>query len=63
MLKAGLAADVTVFDAATIVDRATFSDPHHYSVGVRYVGGQRPGHCAKDTGCAPAGRAAGAVLR
>jgi dihydroorotase/N-acyl-D-amino-acid deacylase len=37
VLKAGLAADVTVFDAATIADRATFSDPHHYSDGVQYV--------------------------
>lgn len=30
-------ADVTVFDAATITDQATFSDRHHYSEGVRYV--------------------------
>jgi N-acyl-D-amino-acid deacylase len=37
LLKAGLAADVTIFDPATIADRATFTDPHHYSVGVRYV--------------------------
>jgi N-acyl-D-amino-acid deacylase len=37
LLKAGLAADVTVFDAATIADRSTFTDPHHYSVGVRHV--------------------------
>ena len=37
LLRAGLAADVTVFDPAAIADRATFTDPHHYSVGVRYV--------------------------
>ena len=37
LLREGLAADITVFDAATIVDRATFTDPHHYSEGVRYV--------------------------
>ena len=37
LLKAGLAADVTVFDAAAIADRSTFTDPHHYSVGVRHV--------------------------
>lgn len=37
VLKSGLAADITVFDAATIADKATFTDPHHYSEGVRYV--------------------------
>ncbi len=37
VLKAGMMADITVFDAATIADRATFTDPHHYSDGVRYV--------------------------
>ena len=37
VLKAGMMADVTVFDAATITDKATFNDPHHYSEGVRFV--------------------------
>ena len=37
LLREGFAADVTVFDAATIADRATFTDPHHYSEGIRYV--------------------------
>mgnify|MGYP001591329468 CR=1 FL=1 len=37
LLREGLAADVTVFDPATIADRSTFTDPHHYSEGVRYV--------------------------
>ena len=37
ILRAGMAADMTVFDPATIRDVATFEDPTHYSVGVRYV--------------------------
>ncbi|MGE0359620.1 MAG: amidohydrolase family protein [Vicinamibacterales bacterium] len=37
LLRVGLAADVTVFDAATIADRSTFTDPHHHSIGVRHV--------------------------
>ena len=37
ILRPGMAADVTVFDPATIHDVATFEDPNHYSVGVKYV--------------------------
>ena len=37
VLRPGMAADITVFDAATIRDVSTFDDPRHYAVGVRHV--------------------------
>jgi N-acyl-D-aspartate/D-glutamate deacylase len=37
LLRLGLAADVTVFDAANIIDHATFENPRQYSTGVEYV--------------------------
>ncbi len=36
-LEAGRFADVVVFDADTVADRATYDDPHQYAVGVRDV--------------------------
>lgn len=36
-LKAGLYADVVVFDPATVCDRATFEDPRRIAVGIRHV--------------------------
>ncbi len=37
ILREGLLADITVFDAARIEDRATYADPHRYSTGVIHV--------------------------
>jgi dihydroorotase/N-acyl-D-amino-acid deacylase len=37
VLKVGAIADVAVLDPKTIIDRATFSDPHQYAAGVRHV--------------------------
>src|SRR3954468_1670382 len=37
ILRPGMMADVTVFDAAAIRDVSTFDDPKHYATGVRHV--------------------------
>jgi len=36
-LKKGYYADIVVFDEEKIIDRATFENPHQYSVGVQHV--------------------------
>ncbi len=37
LLRAGMFADLTVFDPATVADSATFEDPHRASVGIVHV--------------------------
>ncbi len=37
LLKAGMAADITVFDPASVADKATFEQPHQPSLGFAYV--------------------------
>ena len=37
ILRPGLAADITVFDPATIRDASIFNDPNHYAIGIRHV--------------------------
>jgi N-acyl-D-aspartate/D-glutamate deacylase len=37
LLRAGYRADVTVFDPAAVLDRATYDDPSRYPVGIPYV--------------------------
>jgi N-acyl-D-amino-acid deacylase len=54
-LRPGYYADVVLFDAATITDRATFQDPHQLSTGIRdvWVNGTRVVRNGQHTGATP----------
>jgi N-acyl-D-amino-acid deacylase len=67
VLAVGKVADITVFDPARIIDKATFEAPHQYSVGVVHVlvsgkpvlesgqpTGARPGQILRGKGFNPA---------
>ncbi|MHA1462087.1 MAG: amidohydrolase family protein, partial [Candidatus Heimdallarchaeota archaeon] len=37
LLKENMWADIVVFDQETVIDKATFANPHQLSVGIEYV--------------------------
>lgn len=55
LLRAGMAADVVIFDPATVADNATFSSPHQLSSGIRevWVNGRRVLRDGAHTGAHP----------
>ncbi len=55
LLRPGMAADVVLFDPATIIDRATFDQPHQLSSGIRdvWVNGRRVLQGGEHTGATP----------
>jgi N-acyl-D-amino-acid deacylase len=61
LLKKGYRADITIFDPADFIDRATYADPHQYPSGARttvIVNGVVVVENARHTGATP-----GMVLR
>jgi formylmethanofuran dehydrogenase subunit A len=37
IIKEGVVADITIFDADQILDQSTFTDPHQYPLGIEFV--------------------------
>jgi N-acyl-D-aspartate/D-glutamate deacylase len=37
LLRAGMQADVVIFDPETVIDHSTFTEPHQLSTGIRDV--------------------------
>jgi N-acyl-D-amino-acid deacylase len=65
LLRAGMYADVVVFDPETVIDKATYTDPHHLSVGIRevFVNGTAVLRDGKLTGALPGRRVNGPGFR
>lgn len=55
LLRLGNFADVVIFDADKVIDRATYTDPFQYSIGIEHVivNGQLVLHAGKHTGALP----------
>jgi N-acyl-D-amino-acid deacylase len=55
LLRDGMYADVVIFDPETVIDRATPTNPHQLSVGIRdvFVNGQRVLQDGEHTGAMP----------
>lgn len=60
VLRAGMKADVVVFDPATVKDTATFKDPEQYAAGIEWVLGNGAAVVAEGK---PTGALPGRVLR
>jgi dihydroorotase/N-acyl-D-amino-acid deacylase len=65
LLRAGMAADVIIFDPTTIIDNATWEQPHQLSTGVRdvWVNGTRVLDNGTHTGAMPGNFVKGAGAR
>jgi N-acyl-D-aspartate/D-glutamate deacylase len=37
MIIEGMQADIVIFDPKTVIDKATFENPHQYPEGIKYV--------------------------
>ena len=37
LLRPGMLADITVFNSKTVIDKATYQDPHQFPEGIEYV--------------------------
>ena len=54
-LREGFFADVVIFDPATVIDKATYTEPHQHSIGIQtvIVNGVRVWDSGKHTGARP----------